>query len=106
MRKQRSRFVRPSLSRRRSLTIAIAVNDFPPALRDDRTLFGRHFVGVGFVVRMVGKVLSQARQILLEIAQFQIVIVRSTQLPFGISDQILVAQFVEARRINEFAPFV
>src|SRR5580693_7523342 len=81
--------------RRRSLTIAIAVNDFSPALIGDRALFGRQFVGVGFVVHMVGEVLPQARQVLLEIAQSQM-LVQAAQLPLGIGDQILIAQFVEA----------
>ena len=81
--------------RRRSLTIAIAVNDFSPPLSNDRALFSRQFIRVRFVVRVVGKVPSQARPILLETAQSQMLI-QAAQLPLGISDQILIAQFVEA----------
>lgn len=71
------------------------MTDFSPALGNDRALFSRQFVGVRCVVRVVGKVLSQARPVLLEAAQSQM-LVQSAQLPLGISDQILIAQFIEA----------
>ena len=82
-------------ARRECLLIAIALNDFTPPLSDDRTPFSSQFVGVGFVVRMVGKVLPQARPVPLEAAQSQM-LVQAMQLPLGIGDQILIAQFVEA----------
>src|ERR1700760_3996360 len=75
--------------------IAIAVNDFSPPLSDDGTLVSSQFIGVRFVVHMFGEVLPQARPVLLEAAQSQM-LVQAAQLYFGISDQILVAQFVEA----------
>lgn len=40
------------------VTVAIAANDFSPALRDGRALFRLQFVGIRFVVLVVGKILA------------------------------------------------
>ena len=54
---------------------------------------------------MLGEVFPKPRPVLLKVTQPQ-VLVESTQLHFRISDQILIAQFVEVGRINELATFV
>jgi hypothetical protein len=74
--------------------VAIAANDLSQPLRDDRTLFGRQFVGVRFVTRMLGKVLPQPRAIPLEAAESQM-LVQSPHLLLRASDQILIAQLIE-----------
>jgi hypothetical protein len=71
------------------------VEDLAPFLVDHRPLLGRQFVAVGAVVHAIGEILAQARQVLLEIAEIQM-LVEAAQLPFGIADQILIAQFVKA----------
>lgn len=84
------------------MVVTVTANDFPPPLRDHCSLFGREFIAVCFVVRMLGEVPPHKRPVFFETSKSKM-LVQATQLLLGVADQILIAELVEARRIHELA---